>query len=134
MSKELKQGDQKQRLVIPDSSNRGNDIIADINWNESVKRKYIRLTLGDKTCIVKKDYLLSVLFMLGSAKEQDSLISPFIKKTLVTKFTKMIGITATKDVRKGEPINLLLEFTLNPETNVVTIGKGSRFGLTRNRV
>lgn len=133
MSKELKQGSQKQRLVIPDSSNRGNDILADINWNEASKRKYVRLTLGDKVTIVKKDHLLSILFMLGSAKEQEAIISPFIKQTRVTKFTKAIGITTTRDIKKGEPINITLEFTLNPETNQIVIGKGSRFGLTHTR-
>lgn len=133
MSKTLKQGDQKQRLVLPDASGKGNDICADINWNEASKRKYIRFTLGDKICIVKKDHLMSILFMLGSAKEQDAILSPFIKQTPVTKFTKAIGVTTTRSVAKGEQINIILEFTLNPETNKVTIGKGTRFGLTHNR-
>lgn len=133
MSKELKQGDQKQRLVLPDSSGKSNDIIADINWNEASKQKYIRFTMGDKVAIVKKDYVMTILFMLGNAREQDAIISPFVKQTRVTKFTKLIGITPDQDIRKGQPINVLLEFTLNPETNVITIGKGSKFGLKTNR-
>ena len=88
MSKILKQGQQKQRLVLPDASGKGNDICADINWNEASKGKYIKFTLGNKSCIVKKDYVMSILFMLGSAKEQDAIISPFVKQTRVTKFTK----------------------------------------------
>ena len=134
MSKELKQGDQKQRIALPDASGKGNDICADINWNEASKRKYIRFTLGGKTAIVKKDHVLSILFMLGSAEEQDKIISPFIKQTRVTKFTKLVGITTSRDVRKGENINVLLEFSLNPETNKLIIGKGSRTALNRNRV
>ena len=46
---------EKQRLVIPDSSGKRNDIIADINWNKSSQGKYIRFTLGEKKCIIKKD-------------------------------------------------------------------------------
>lgn len=133
MSKKLEQGDQKQRLVLPDASNRGNDILAEINWNEAVKRKYIRFTIGDKTCIVKKDHVLSILFMLGSAEEQDRIISPFVKQTRVTKFTKLVGITTSRTIAKGENINVLLEFSLNPETNQVIIKKGNRFGATHNR-
>jgi len=128
MSKEIKDGFQKQRLLIPDSLNSGNDIIADINWNEPSKGKYIRLTIGDRVAVVKKDHLMSIIFMLGSLKEQDELLSPFVRNTPVTKFTKMIGITTTKDVKKGQPLNLLLEFTYSPDTKKITIGKGSNFG------
>jgi hypothetical protein len=124
----------KQKLVIPDSSNQGNDILAEINWNRNVERKYIRLTIGDKVCIVKKDHLYSILFMLGDAKEQEKIISPFIKQTRITKFTKMIGITTGRDIKKGEFINVLLEFTLNPDTGQVVIGKGSKYGLRKNLV
>ena len=134
MSKQLKQGDQKQRLVLPDASGRCNDICADINWNEASKRKYVRLSLGGKEAIIKKDHLLTILFMIGSAKEQDAIISPFVKQTLVTKFSKLIGITTTRDVRKGEQINVALEFTFNPETNKLVVGKGNKYGLTHNRV
>ena len=133
MSKELKAGDQKQRLVLPDSSVKGNDIYADINWNEASKKKYIRFTLGDKTAIVKKDHVMAILFMLGNAQEQERIITPFIKQTRVTKFNKMIGITTTRDIGKGENINIILEFTLNPDTNVITIGKGTKFGLRTKR-
>jgi len=130
---ELESGEQKQRLVLPDASGKGNDISADINWNEASKRKYIRFTLGDKTSIVKKDHVLSILFMLGSAEEQDKIISPFVKQTRVTKFTKLVGITANRIIQKGEPINVLLEFTLSEDGRKITIGKGSRAGLMKHR-
>lgn len=119
----------KQRLVIPDSSGKRNDIIADINWNKSSKGKYIRFILGKKKSIIKKDHLLSILFMLGDEKEQDKILAPFMKQTNITKFTKMIGITTTRDVRKGEMINVLLDFSFNPETKKIIIGKGSKSGL-----
>jgi hypothetical protein len=133
MSKKLEKGFQKQRLVIPDSSNKGNDIVADINWNDSAKGKYIRFTLGNKVSIVKKDHLMSILFMLGNLKEQEAILSPFVRKVNTLKFTKMIGISTVKDIRKGELINVLLDFSFNPETNQITLSKGSKFGLTHNR-
>jgi len=133
MSKELKQGQQKQRLVLPDSSGKGNDIIADINWNEASKGKYIRFIFGDRVAIVKKDHVMAILFMLGNAKEQDAIISPFVTQTRVTKYTKMVGITSDRDIPKGHPVNVLLEITINPETNTCTIGKGNRFQQTHNR-
>jgi hypothetical protein len=45
----------------------------------------------------------------------------------------MIGISTVKDIRKGELINVLLDFSFNPETNQITLSKGSKFGLTHNR-
>ena len=123
-----------QKLVLPDKSGKSNDIFAEINWNEASKGQYVRFTLGDKQCIVKKDHLYSILFILGNEKEQDKIISPFVKQTRVTKFTKMIGITTGKNIGKGELINVLLEFTFNPETNQMTIGKGNRYSLRKNLI
>lgn len=116
----------RTKLAINDVSGRGEDVIFEVNWNSLVRKKgYIKISIGDKTAVVDKQQLWSILFMLGSAEEQEALVSPFMKQTKVTKYFKIIGVTATKTIQKGEMLNVPLEFTLNPEDNSVIIGKGS---------
>lgn len=118
---------QERRMVaLGDVSGRGEEVIVEVNWNSLVKKKgYIKISLGGKEAVVDRDQLWSILFMLGSAEEQEKLVEPWMKQTRVTKFFKVIGVTTTRDIRKGEMINVPLEFTLNPETNKVVIGKGN---------
>jgi len=121
---------ERRKFAMQDISGRNKDLVAEINWNKFVREKgYVKFSVGKEDVVVSRDHLWSILFMLGSAEEQEKMVSPFFKQTRVTKFTKMIGINTSRDVRKGEFINVLLEFTLNPETNQVTIGKGSMKGL-----
>jgi len=116
----------RQKIPVSDISGKRNDIIFEINWNSvSSKNRLLRITMGDKTAVVTKDNLWSILFMLGNADEQDKLVSPFVKQTKVQKFFKMIGITAMKDVKKGEMLTVPIEFTLNPMSGQVIIGKGN---------
>lgn len=141
MSKEIRHIDPGNKEVrrdrfathVPDISGRGRGADFEINWNEYArKKKFIKITINGDTAVVDREHLWSILFMLGSAEEQDALVDPFIKRTPVTKFTKMIGITANKVIKKGEPLNVLLEFTLNPETNEVIISKGNRYSLLQH--
>jgi len=117
---------ERRRFSLDDVSGRGNEIEIEVNWN-SYARKHgnIKLTINGEETVINRDHLWSILFILGSAEEQEKLASPFMKQTKVTKFFKMIGITAAKDVRKGSMLNVPLEFTLNPDTNEVIIGKGN---------
>lgn len=125
--------DKRQKLVLGDVSGRGNDIVADINWNKNVKRKFVKLTIGDLTAVVKKDHLFGIMFMLGDEDQQAALLGRYVKKYPVTKFFKMIGITTTKQIQKGEMINVPIEFTYNPETNQIIIGKGNLRSMLHNR-
>lgn len=146
-TKDIREGDnylmhgrlsERKMLALGDVSGRGEEVVVEVNWNSLVKKKgYIKISIGDKEAVVDRDQLWSILFMLGSAEEQEALVDPFLKKTRVTKFFKMIGITTTRDIRKGEMINVPLEFTLNPSDNSVIIGKGNinvlRKSLMRDR-
>lgn len=115
-----------RKLVVGDVSGRSKDVVFEVNWNKfSKKRGFIKISIGDKTAVVDRQQLWGVLFMLGSAAEQEKLVSPFMKQTVVSNYYKVIGVTASKDIRKGEMINIPLSFTLNPETNRVVIGKGN---------
>lgn len=117
---------ERRRFAIGDVSGRGRDIELEINWNGYARKKgCIKISIDGNEAVIDRDHLWSMMFILGSAEEQEKLVSPFMKQTKVSKFFKMIGITAMKDIKKGEFINVPLEFTLNPDTNKVTIGKGS---------
>mgnify|MGYP001606771413 FL=1 len=121
-----------RKLVVGDVSGRSKDVVFEVNWNKFSKKKgFIKISIDNKTAVVDRQQLWGVLFMLGSAYEQEKLVSPFMHQVKVHKYTKMIGITTSRDIRKGEMINTLLEFTLNPETNTVTIGKGNRKSLMK---
>ncbi len=118
--------EERRKFAIADVSGRNNEIVFEVNWNSLVKKKgLIKLTINDEIVVVDRDQLWSILFILGSSKEQEELVSPFIKRTIVTKYFKMIGVTATKDIKKGETLNIPLEFTYNPENHQIIIGKGS---------
>lgn len=117
---------EKRKMVIGDVSGRGKDVIFEVNWNKMVRRKgFIKLSINGQQAVVEREQLWTILFMLGSAAEQEKLVSPFMKQTKVSKYYKVIGVTATKDIQKGQLLNVPLEFTLNPETNQVIIGKGN---------
>lgn len=131
--KESEDKNERQKLVLEDISGRGNDIVCDINWNNNVRGKFIKLTIGDVTAVVKKDHLYGIMFMLGDEDQQQKLVNKFTRKYPVTKFFKMIGVTTTKDIHKGEMINIPIEFTYNPETNQIIIGKGNLRAMLQNR-
>lgn len=124
---------ERRRFALEDISGRGTDLEFEVNWNSySRKKGCIMVSIDGKEAVIDRNQLWSILFILGSADEQEKLVSPFMKQTVVSKFFKMIGVTAMKDLKKGELINVPLEFTLNPETNKVTIGKGNMGQLRRN--
>lgn len=114
-------------LAIEDHSGRNKDITFERNYNSfSRKKGLIKITIGDTTAVVSKEHLWSILFMLGNHEEQDKLVSPFVQRTPVHSYHRVIGITTTRDVRKGEAINVMLAFTFNPETGEISIGKGNK--------
>ncbi len=128
MTENNKEGIPKKpwKLLVEDLSGRGENVVFQINWNKLVRNKgYIKIQIGDKEAVVDRDHLWSILFMLGSQEEQDKLVEPFIKKTQVTKFFKMIGVTTSRPIGKGEMLNIPIEFTFNPDTKQVVIGKGN---------
>lgn len=122
------------KLAVGNKLMSGDDVIFQANWNKYSQRKgLIQINIGGKEAVVDRDQLFAILFMLGSDEEKDKIVDPFIKKTQVEKFTKMVGIMPQNDVRKGEMLNVLLEFTYNPNDKQIIIGKGSESGLTSNQ-
>lgn len=123
------------KIGLDDYSGYGNHPVFELNWNSFAKKNgMLKISVNDQTCVVSKEQLWTILFMLGNAREQDALVSPFVKQTQVTKFTKMIGVTAQETIPKGKMLNVLLEITYDPDTNVMRVGKGSLSGLRRGVV
>lgn len=117
---------ERRKFAMADVSGRGGEATIEVNWNKLVKQKgFVKIKIRDEEVVLSREHLYAILFIVGSAEEQEKMISPFLKKTQVKKYFKMIGITATKNIQKGELLNVPLEFTLNPDTNQVIIGKGS---------
>ena len=117
---------ERRKFAMQDVSGRGNEVVFEVNWNSLVKKNgFIKLTVNGETAVVSREHLWGILFMFGSAEEQGRMAAPFLKRTQVTKYFKMIGVTASKDIKKGEMLNVPLEFTYNPETHQITLNKGS---------
>ena len=123
---------ERRKFAMADVSGRGGDVTVEVNWNKLVKNKgFVRIAIDGKEAVLSREHLYAVLFIIGSAAEQEKMISPFLKKTQVTKYQKVIGITAQRDVKKGEFLNVPLEFTYNPESHNIIIGKGSVSGMRK---
>jgi len=102
------------RIVIPDKGGK-NDITIDVNWNpedkESNDCKVLKLTYPDKkTAFIDRDKLMSFLFMVGTPDQQRDLIPQTL--TMVREYQTVIGIKATKDIRKGEDIVVPVKFDI----------------------
>ena len=117
---------ERRKFAMADVSGRGNEVVFEVNWNSLVKKKgFIKMTINGQEAVVSREHLWAILFMFGSAEEQGRMASPFLKRTQVTKYFKMIGVTASKDIKKGEMLNIPLDFTYNPETHQIILNKGS---------
>lgn len=83
----------------------GKNWYIEVNWKPEDEKtnecKILKITFPDGTeQLMKKEHLIAVLFALGNAAEQREMIPQKITK--VRKFNKMLQVTATKDVQKGE--------------------------------
>jgi len=95
-----------QKFQLPDQSNE-NNITAEVNYSEDPdvnECKIIRFTLPDgKKMYVKREHLNQILFAIGKAEDQRKMIPQKIRT--VHWFETVLGVKATKDIRKGEMIN-----------------------------
>lgn len=123
---------ERRKFGIADVSGKGAEVSVEVNWNSIAKRKgYVKISINGEDCVVSREHLYSILFMLGSAEEQEKMAAPFMKQTSVLKFFKMIGVTTVKDLKKGEMVNVPLEFTFNPIDKTMVVGKGSMGALKK---
>ena len=83
-----------EKLRIPDE-NKMNEIIVEVNWNpfdpQTKNCKYIRITMGGKTAVMKKEHLMGVLFAIGNEEEQRKMAQQMkqdnIDREVIKKYT-----------------------------------------------
>mgnify|MGYP001575376999 CR=1 FL=1 len=117
-----------QKFRIPDTKG-NNHLTAEVNWNESDEEtnecKMLRVTLPDgETALVKREYLNQILFAIGKAEDQRSLIPQKFETVHWRRTT--LGIKATKDIHKGEMINFPIEISF-PCTNTKELIEAAPF-------
>lgn len=113
-----------EKLCLPDLHNK-NDIIIEVNFDnkpETLDCQVIKVTLGKTVRYVKRDHLMAILMVVGRPEDQRDLIP--IATTMIRKYQTMLGITATKDIKKGEKINVVVDIPLPPiEQEVIQAAK-----------
>lgn len=97
-----------QKFQLPDE-NGNQHIVAEVNWREddikTNESKIIRFTMPDgEKAYVKRENLNQVLFAIGRPEDQQKMIPQKIET--VHHQMVQLGITAHKDIRKGEKINI----------------------------
>ena len=103
-----------EKLRIPDV-NRKNSFEVEVNWNPRDKKtnecQYLRFTFpnGDKA-LVKRENFQAFLFAVGTPEQQRSLLAQSTKH--VRWYETTVGVTAKKDIRKGEKIIFPIKITL----------------------
>ena len=105
------------KAILKDLGSGGNDLTAEVNFPG--QKDVVKLTLGGKSAVVAIKDLYTLVWSIGSAEQRDNLMP--IKQTLVRKIRKRHIVEVTKDIRKGEKLNVRCE------TNVpVEIWEGLR--------
>lgn len=117
---------EKFRLV---DEGKRNEFYLEVNWNEkdpkSNECKLIKVTFPNgETCIIRRDILVSVLFAFGTEEQQQKMIPQKISQVRFLKTT--LGIKATRDIHKGEMINIPVDLKL-PSIEEEVIGSIREF-------
>jgi len=113
-----------KKFVMPDKSGKGNDLIFEVNYNskdgKTNKCQVLRFKYGEKEGYITRDHLLGMLWVIGEPAEQRKMIPQTITK--VRHYETVIGIKATKNIAKGESINVAVKFPL-PSVEEEVIGE-----------
>jgi len=107
-----------QKFQLPDL-NKKNHLKAEVNWsndkkiNESKVIKFI--CPNGEEIFVKREHLNEVLFAIGKPEDQQKMIPQ--KIVTVHWYETVLGVKATKDIRKGEMMNFPIKISI-PCNNV----------------
>lgn len=111
-----------RRLALTDFSNRGNEVVFEVNWN-SAKRvkgcKHIKLSVGDKEAIISRDHLWGLLFMISEEEQQEKMIPRRVVP--IKSYNTVIQVMAKQDFKKGQLFNLPISVSVNQMTGQMTI-------------
>lgn len=104
-----------EKLQVVDTSERTTGVTFEVNWDESNPEtnecKILKMSTPDgKTHYVKKEIFMAFLWLIGNPDEQRKMIPQTFHRTKW--YETVVGITATKDIKKGEKINFPLKLSL----------------------
>lgn len=81
------------------------------NWNEDVQpAKKFKITIGDKTEILDRQDLYSLMMLFGDEDQQCDLIP--VVETKVVMVKRLLKIRAKKNIKRGELINTTYEYPM----------------------
>lgn len=90
------------------------NLTVEVNYNSAVKPcKYLRFKIGNEVADVSREQLFGLLFLYGDDKQQEDLIP--VKELRVRNIKRLIGLTADRDIRRGETVRGWYEYFV-PET------------------
>jgi hypothetical protein len=112
---------------LPDLKKR-NHLKAEVNWNpddpDTNLSQVIKFVCPNgEEVMVKREHLNEILFALGSPEEQRSMIPQTIQT--VHHLQTVLGIRATKDIAKGEMINIPVDMPFACTNTAKIIGRAA---------
>lgn len=103
-----------EKWAMADKAKKNNFFI-EVNWNPddktTNKSKVLRFTFPDgKTAFIPRQQMQEILFAIGTPKDQQRMIPQ--KLTKVRWYETVLGIKATKNIAKGQMINVPVKISL----------------------
>ena len=94
--------------------NKEKDFFVEVNYKDDPEInqcKILKITFPNKDiAYVKRDQLMAFLFAIGRPEDQRKMIPQTIRRTRW--YETVIGVKATKDIRKGEMMNFPIKISL----------------------
>lgn len=103
-----------EKLQLVDADERATGVTMEVNWKKDPKIsecKIIKMTQKDGTVsYIKREMLQAFLFAIGTAEDQKAMIPTQITRSKW--YETVVGVKATKDIKKGEEIRFPLKLSL----------------------
>jgi len=84
-------------------------VFAEVNWNKKDK-DCIKFTIGNKTAIIPRAELFQLLFTVSNPIQQAEMMP--VKTELVRPFARKHIVKLTKDLKKGDTVNVHCEVNI----------------------
>ena len=95
------------KVVIPDLRNK-RDVEMEVCFAEDeVFKDTIKVTMGSEEAIIKIKDLYGFMFVIANAEQQEQLMP--VQQTTIRKIVKRHVVKVTKDIRKGDMLNVRCE-------------------------
>lgn len=117
----------KRSVNIPHLS--GSSFSIDVNWNAHVTPcKVLRLRVGDKETLVDRDQFFALLFLFTTPEQSRAIVAKEMQMNPIKQYSTVLGVTAKKDIHKGEKINIPVTFDIpiSEEERVLLEARGKK--------